>query len=657
MIGRQPDLPSCHSSTILMSPPSLSQFATDLTRHGLVSSEQLQTYLASPGEIVDSVADQVLASRLREAGLLTDFQIAALSAGRVGELTFGNYLVLDKIGEGGMGAVFRARHRRMKRIVAIKVLQRERLGSRERQERFQSEIETVAQLSHPNIVAAFDADECALGLFLVMEYVSGSDLAQLVETGGPLSIRDAVDYIIQAARALEYAHSQNIVHRDVKPANMLRNHNGTVKVTDLGLAQFIDDPDQETISAGATRRNGGISGTVDYMAPEQLDAGAQADHRVDVYSLGCTLFFLLTGKVLFRAPSIVQRLVAHREQAPPALREFRVDVGTDLEQVYLRMTAKKPHERIESMTAVIEALEACELPEIEPRGTVDQQFAGVDLSAPTSWVDGSSIGLSEASLLLVEPSRLQTRMITSQLQSLGLQRVQTATSGQAAFETMLATRPELVVSAMHLPDMTGAELVQRIRNHDVLRDTSFVLISSETDRGLLEAVRQAGTAAILPKPFDLGALRKALCVAVDFLSPDAVRIHNLHVAGLRVVIADDSRSARRHVRRVLENMGIDNIREGSDGRQALALLKAAPGDLLITDYHMPELDGPALVRQIRCNPHMQNLPVLMLTSETDTAALALAREAGVSAVCDKVFDPHTVCGILGTILAPRPGAN
>ena len=172
------------------------------------------------------------------AGQLTVFQADALLAGRLPELCIGNYIVLDRLGAGGMGTVFKARHRRMKRIVALKILSRESAGQSSFAQRFQREVETIAQLTHPNIVMAFDADEAQSGLYLVMEFVDGRDLGSEVAAGGPLSTADATDCTLQAARGLAYAHHHGVVHRDVKPANLLRDAAGLVKVADLGLARL-----------------------------------------------------------------------------------------------------------------------------------------------------------------------------------------------------------------------------------------------------------------------------------------------------------------------------------------------------------------------------------------------------------------------------------
>jgi eukaryotic-like serine/threonine-protein kinase len=236
-----------------------------------------------------------LVKLLTAKGLLTPFQIAALSDGRGASLRVGNYDILDRLGAGGMGTVFKARHRRMKRIVALKVLAANLSENPVFVKRFQREVETIASLGHPNVVMAYDADEADVGHFLVMEFVNGRDLAACVEKFGPLPMREAVNYTLQSARGLAYAHSQGIIHRDIKPHNLLVNDRGVVKVTDLGLARLNHGAEGPAAGTDVTMA-GGIIGTADYMPPEQAVDSTTIDHRADIYSLACTLHYLLTGK-------------------------------------------------------------------------------------------------------------------------------------------------------------------------------------------------------------------------------------------------------------------------------------------------------------------------------------------------------------------------
>jgi serine/threonine protein kinase len=303
-----------------------------------------------------------LAEELVRQQRLTPFQAAAVAGGQ--QLVIGNYVVLGKIGEGGMGQVFKAKHRRMERVVALKVLPSAVSQDERAVQRFQREVKAVARLSHPNIVTAYDADECNGVHFLVMEFVEGCDLASLVQQQGPLPIDQAVDCIVQAARGLEYAHRQGIIHRDIKPANLLvsgRVVSGDhqVKVLDLGLARFAaaaDGPAAVPETDTGLTHSGWVLGTADYMAPEQALNAKQADHRADVYSLGCSLYWLLTGRPLYAGQTVVEKIVAHREQPIPSVRPARADVPEDLEAIFRKMVAKDPADRYQSMTEVLAAL-------------------------------------------------------------------------------------------------------------------------------------------------------------------------------------------------------------------------------------------------------------------------------------------------------------
>ncbi|MGA2033283.1 MAG: protein kinase [Thermoguttaceae bacterium] len=333
---------------------------------------EVQTFLtALPAEKRPADAE-TLAREMFRQGRLTKFQAQAIFQGKTRGLVVGNYVVQDTIGKGGMGAVYKARHRKMDRLVAIKMLPSSAMKSPEAVKRFEREVKAAARLSHPNIVTAYDADEHNGVHFLVMEYVEGQDLASIVKQQGPLPVATAVDYIVQAAKGLEYAHGEGVIHRDIKPANLLVDRKGTVKILDMGLARV--DGTAGAIDEGLTR-DGQVMGTLDYMAPEQAMDTHRADARSDIYSLGCTLHYLLAGRGPFTGETVGQKIVAHREQPVPSLRTLRPDVPESLDAVFVKMLAKKPQDRQASMGEVIAQLQGCALPKT-PAPVITQAAPG-----------------------------------------------------------------------------------------------------------------------------------------------------------------------------------------------------------------------------------------------------------------------------------------
>jgi WD40 repeat protein/tRNA A-37 threonylcarbamoyl transferase component Bud32 len=297
---------------------------------------------------------RALARELVRYGWLTAYQAEQLLRGDGRGLTLGSYVLLDKLGEGGMGAVFKARHSKLGRAVALKVIRKERLGSEAAVKRFRREIRAAAQLDHPNVVLAYDADEDGGTHFFAMELVEGTDLARLVKQRGPLPVREACDYVRQAALGLQHAFERGLVHRDVKPANLLLTAAGVVKLLDLGLAR-LEVPEGGESSSTLTQE-GTAMGTPDYMAPEQALRAHEADIRADLYALGGTLFSLLTGRVPFAGGSATEKLLRRQVEAAPDVRARRPDVPEPVAAVVAKLLARRPEERYQTPAELAFAL-------------------------------------------------------------------------------------------------------------------------------------------------------------------------------------------------------------------------------------------------------------------------------------------------------------
>ena len=315
---------------------------------------------------------QEFARELVRQKMLTAYQATAVYQGKAQSLFLGSYVLLDKLGQGGMGLVFKAEHRHMKRVVALKVLPPSSTKSPDVIKRFHREVEAAARLAHPNIVTAFDAGEANKVHFLVMEFVDGSDLSQVVKKQGPMPHDKAVQCILQAGRGLEAAHAAGVVHRDIKPANLLLDKLGVVKILDMGLARL--DEGVGGSGAGMTQ-TGAIMGTVDYMPPEQALNSKNADARADIYSLGCSLFYLLTGRPPYQGDSLMEKLLAHREHPIPQLRPLCDGLPEPLDAVFQKMVAKNPADRYQTMGAALKDLEASIVAGASTSGLGLQRFA------------------------------------------------------------------------------------------------------------------------------------------------------------------------------------------------------------------------------------------------------------------------------------------
>jgi eukaryotic-like serine/threonine-protein kinase len=331
-----------------MSPTLSNSFLSRVVNSQLVPEEQLSRCLAAAGDDEELLADQLLRD-----GLLTRFQVRQLRAGSQ-SLTVGNYIAVDYLGRGGSGIVLKAYHKLMPdRFVAIKTIDTRSLHSSEEvAARFRREIQIVSKLDHPNVVRALDVIQTRNHLYLVLEHIDGPDLGKLVQQSGPLPVGRAVDYAIQVARGLAYAHQQGVVHRDLKPTNLLIAPSDVIKITDMGLAR----PFGEEGNSNLTMKGLAI-GTPEYMSPEQAEDARTADPRSDLYSLGATLFFLLTGTPTVQGSSFFFKMKNLLTGPVIPLAEMRSDVPADLAAVVDRLRARKPEDRPQTAEETIALLE------------------------------------------------------------------------------------------------------------------------------------------------------------------------------------------------------------------------------------------------------------------------------------------------------------
>lgn len=378
-----------------------------------------------------------LARELVQRGWLTVFQVNELFCGRGDGLLLGSYVLLEKLGEGGMGTVYKARNWKLDRIVALKLIKKERLANPNVVKRFYREIRSVAHLNHLHIVRAFDADEVAGTHFFVMEFVEGIDLARLVKLQGPLPVAQACEYVRQAALGLQHAFERGLVHRDIKPHNLLvtgvRSQGSAasgaslapdscpltpvVKILDMGLA-LAETAMDESMSSTMTQE-GMMMGTPDYVAPEQIMDSHRVDIRADLYSLGCTLYYLLAGRPPFKGSSLGEKLVKHQTHEPEPIERHRPDVPEAVAQIVHKLLAKRPEERMQTPAELAQSL-AGALADVAPPalavGPLGQGESRTEIQEGAAWVpelpslDGTMPAVKEFRQRQAQASRNQRRM-------------------------------------------------------------------------------------------------------------------------------------------------------------------------------------------------------------------------------------------------------
>jgi len=303
-----------------------------------------------------------LAERLVDAGILTEFQARRLLREKVHGLVMGRYVILDRLGAGARGRVFKAQHRLMGRVVAVKVIAPEIATRASSIARFHREMRLIGRLDHPNVIRAFDADRIGKLLYIVMEYVRGRSLDIVFQEQGPLAPADVVNYMEQAVRGLGHANDRAIIHRDIKPSNLLLSEQGQVKVLDLGLSALMEADRTASFATAA----GFVVGTLNYMSPEQC-TGIDIDGRSDLFSLGCTMYQLLSGRVPFPGDSVAECIAWRIQRGPIPITELRSGLSPRLVEVLDKLLARRREDRFQTAAEAAQALEALAQSEAEGR--------------------------------------------------------------------------------------------------------------------------------------------------------------------------------------------------------------------------------------------------------------------------------------------------
>jgi len=481
--------------------PHVPDFLGQLLDSSIVLAEDFENLPAAACESIIACADvENLLVLLRKHGLLTEYQAARVEARTIHGLILGNYRVLDRLGAGSMGVVFKAEHCVMRRLVAIKVLPLFHGQNDKYLARFLSEMRAVAQLQHPNIVTAIDAGQVVSDganpvlHYFAMEYVPGEDLERHVESQGPLSVMKACDIAYQIASALSEAHKHQLVHRDIKPSNIIITPEDQAKLLDFGLARHFRHRQTEP---------GTLLGTVDYMAPEQARDATTVDIRADLYALGATLFFCLTGRPPFATEgTLVQAVVRRLKQAAPSFREDRPDLPLELDAVLMRMMALLPEDRYATPDAVMRAL----MPFVKPEMN---EHLGIAPPCPSQAEQSSQANLPAAALghriLIVDDEDNIRDFTRCVLESQGY-RCATACDGKAGLELAHAEAFDLVLLDIDMPLMKGNEVLRLLRERPPRPHLKIIMFSGRASPDEMAAMMIAGADGYLTKPFSLTQL-------------------------------------------------------------------------------------------------------------------------------------------------------
>ncbi len=489
--------------------PTPSRILQNLLESSLVLVEDWdQLPAAARAEVEQAKDSDHLMLKLVERGLLTEYQARRFEAGTTFGLVLGNYRILDRLGAGGMGVVFRAEHMRMRRHVAIKVLPLSPDQDQRILRRFLTEIRAIAKLQHPNIVGAIDAGEAHNGdsntpvlHFFVMEYVPGLDLEEYVRQNGPLEPAKATDLMHQVASALAEANKHNLVHRDIKPSNIQVTPEGQAKLLDFGLARYFPQ--------GMTEP-GTVLGTLDYMAPEQVQDAHSVDIRADLYALGGTLYWCLTGETPFPPKgNVVQELAARLTQQPPSARLRRPEVPAELDAIAQQMMALAPSDRYQTPQEVMKAL----LPFLKPELRDYAPAAPTEAAFPPAATVVLDNGAKVHRVLLVDDEPDIRTFCRCILQSEGLV-CDEAAGGREALAAVRNRAYDLLVLDINMNDMSGTDVCRRLREEPPGPHLKVIMASGNSNSDVMAQMLLAGADDFVTKPFSVLQLQARVKAAL-----------------------------------------------------------------------------------------------------------------------------------------------
>jgi two-component system chemotaxis response regulator CheY len=399
------------------------------------------------------------------------------------------------------------------------------------------------------------------------------------------------------------------------------------------------------------------------MSPEQAVDSTAIDHRTDIYSLGCTLYFLLVGKAIYSGGNVMAVLVRHREAPIPPLSATGEEVPPDLERIYRRMVAKRAEDRYQSMDEVVAELETlANLLGAKPPPPVSVVNVP-PIKSPSSVAVGGAdqrtivtapVANKPLAVLVVEPSRMQARIVRGYLDTLQIAVAGVVATGAEAIAAVRSDKPGAIVATLILDDMTGIELAKQVRSEITEGAPGFVLIASDVADSDSSSLSQLSRTVLLAKPFTAAQLQQSLNqvtgesqahISTDFSIAGMETIPRDR-GSMKVLIADDSSAARANERAVLKDLGFATFVEVNDGAQAIAAVARETFDLIVTDYNMPLMDGHALVAYLRQTPATAAIPIVMVTTETDPKILDPVRRLGVAGICGKQFLQNEVKAIV-----------